>query len=74
MIYAARVTSIQPLSNHESLVGLPLFSQQLSLSAGTFPNPEGERIVGPMLLKNTAVIGSLFGVVLFTRFILIEIL
>ncbi len=48
MNYAARVTSIQPLSNHESLVGLPLFSQQLSLSAGTFPVPEGERVVGPM--------------------------
>jgi AraC family transcriptional activator of pyochelin receptor len=46
--YAARVTSIHTLSNHESLVGFPLFSQQLSLSAGTFPIPEGERIVGPM--------------------------
>lgn len=48
MNYVAGVTSIQPVSNHESLVGLPLFSQQLSLSAGTFPVPEGERIVGPM--------------------------
>jgi AraC family transcriptional activator of pyochelin receptor len=46
--YAANVNAIQPLFDHESLVGLPLFSQQLSLSAGTFPNPEGERIVGPM--------------------------
>ncbi len=48
MNYAARVTSIHTISNHESLVGFPLFSQQLSLSAGTFPIPEGERIVGPM--------------------------
>jgi AraC family transcriptional activator of pyochelin receptor len=37
-----------PPSEHDPLVGLSLFSSQLSLSAGRFAMPEGERVVGPM--------------------------
>lgn len=48
MNYAALVNSMATFSDPESLVGIPLFSRQLSLSAGYFPVPEGERIVGPM--------------------------
>lgn len=38
----------QALLDHGSLIDLKLFSQQLSLSAGRFPVPAGERVVGPM--------------------------
>jgi len=39
---------IQAPPDRQALVGLKLFSGQLSLSAGYFPAPEGERVVGPM--------------------------